>query len=388
MRVPLRDEEKPAVIVHGGERFARAVHSWLDWLQHNGGRGVRTVDKYAGYLDRLAVWCSSPADDERAAPSTSDPLRLTPTDLERFCGIAAHYAGLTPRSRRPLVAAVRGFFAWYARAESVANPAEQLAYPKFGAPLPAAMSLAEAERMLMTPDIETFTGLRNAAMIAVLIGCGLRISGLVAMNESSLIWHADEEGVEHLTLRVTEKGKKERLVPVPQETALLLRAYLGHVDLEVIDRNIAGGDRVLWISTCNHMVGPHEYHGEARRLSTRTVADMIALVGKRAQVAPRNRHAHAMRHLYGTELTESDVPTLQVQGLMGHVDPKDTEIYTRLAQRRLREAVDRGNPMAKMRAPLLDSLRSISAAQRRPRASPSPNGAYNPQTRSRVGTHK
>lgn len=382
MRVPLRESENQVGVVHGGERFAAALAGWLRWLEHNRGRSLRTVDKYTAYLQRLAAWCATPAADPDTPPSTNDPLELTADDLDYFCGLAAHRDGLKPRSRRPLVAAVRGFFAWYAKGGGI-NPAEHLDYPKFGAPLPAAISLSEAERMLMTPDIETFLGLRNAAMIAVLIGCGLRISGLVAMNESSLQWQADEEGVEQLTLLVTEKGKKDRLVPVPHETALLLRAYLGHVDLEAIDRNIADGDRVLWVSTNNHFVGPHEYHGEARRLSTRTVATMLANVGAKAKVAPRNRHAHAFRHLYGTELTESDVPTLQVQGLMGHANPKDTEIYTRLAQRRLRQAVERGNPLAKMRTPLLDSLRTIGAAQRRQRTSPRPNEAYNRGSGSR-----
>ncbi len=70
------------------------------------------------------------------------------------------------------------------------------------------------------------------------------------MNESALQWGVNEEGVEHLALRVTEKGKKDRIVPVPPEAALLLRAYMGHGDLEAIDRNV-DADRVLWVTTNN-----------------------------------------------------------------------------------------------------------------------------------------
>ncbi len=101
-----------------------------------------------------------------------------PPDLDVFCGLYAHSQGITPRSRRPLVAAVRGFFAWCLdNGHTNADPASRLVYPSFGRPLPNAMSLAEAERMLMAPDIETFIGLRDAAMIAVLIAvaCACRV---------------------------------------------------------------------------------------------------------------------------------------------------------------------------------------------------------------------
>jgi site-specific recombinase XerD len=211
----------------------------------------------------------------------------------------------------------------------------------------------------------------------VLIGCGLRVSGVCALNESSLLWSRGQDGVEDLTILVTEKGKKDRLVPAPHETALLLRAYLGHQELEAINRQIAG-DRVLFVTTNNRNCPEHEYHGERRRMTPWAVADMLDRVGERAKVPRSMRNPHAFRHLYGTEMTEGDVVTLQLQGLMGHANPKDTEIYARLARRKLREAVDRANPLAKMRGPLLDSLRAIGGQQRRARASSAPpRGPYN-----------
>lgn len=376
MRVPPQTRAERASIVPWRERFDSLVAHWLDWLQHNRGRSPRTAGKYGGYLDQLATWCETPPVDPRMQPSMSNPLELTARDLDLYCGLYAHSRGLTPRSRRPLVSAVRGFYAWAKSTRALEeDPSADLAYPKFGRPLPNALTLPEGERMLMAYDIETFVGLRNAAMIAVLLGCGVRVSGLVAMNDSSLLWDRDEDGVEQLTLKVTEKGKKDRLVPVPEEVALLIRAYLGHVDLGAIDRNI-DGDRVLWVSTQNSTCGPHEYHGERRRIGIRSVWEMLDRAGEKAKVPKGHRNPHAFRHLYGTELTEDSVPTLEIQGLMGHVNANDTAIYTRLAQRKLRAQVERANPLAKMRAPLLDSLRSIGATQRRARASSAPNPSY------------
>ena len=354
-------------------RFSTLLDNYCSWLSHNRGKSDATVDKYRGYLTRLATWCADPETDPSCRASTTDPTLLTLDDLRRFSGMWAHKQGLTPRARRPLVAALRGFWAFAFGKDSVAGTLE---YPSCGRPLPRSASLSHASRLLMQPDIETFLGLRDAAMIALLIGCGLRISGLVAMDEEHLVWSHDEHGSERLTIRVTEKGKRERQMPVPIEAALLIRAYIGHPDLAAIDRSRPNGHRVLWVSTRNQRVPVWDYIGEARRLSTRTVRQMIDRYGRRAGVPAGQRHPHALRHLYGTELAEADVDLIQRQALLGHARPETTEIYTHLATRKLQRTVDRANPLGKIQTPLLDQLRELEAAtKRRTRASVRPDGA-------------
>lgn len=363
--------------------FDGLLEQWLSHLHHNEGAADSTVRCYEQHLVRLRKWFQSPPAAERLQPSGSDPLGATSADLHKYTGIFAHSLGITPISRRPIVAAVRGFYAWLHEQRAIAaNPAEKLPYPYAGAPLPRAPSLGEASKLLMQPDIETFLGLRDACMLATLMGCGLRISGLTAMNEGSLLWE-NEEGVEHLTLRVTEKGKRDRLVPAPRELAILLRAYLGHPDLASLERTTKQGDRVLFVSTRNRAIDVSEYHGERRRISQRSVRDTIERYAKRAGLLPGTRHPHGLRHLFGTELAESDVPTLTSQALMGHVDPKNTEIYTHLAKRKLREVVHKASPLSKMDSPLLATLRSLDRAttQAAMRVSARPPGADNAQTK-------
>lgn len=370
--------------------FDGLVIAWLDWLQHNAGRSSRTADAYERHLRRLKTWCEKPPEDPRLRPTVDDVRRITGEDIELFCGLYAHSIGISPRSRRALVAGIRGFFAWLARTgRTDSNLAEQLEYPKVGKPLPRAISLAHAEAILMQPDIETFLGIRDAAMISVLVGCGLRVSGLVSMNQSSLIWGRDEAGRERLSIRVNEKGKKDRIVPVPGESALLIRAYLGHTDLASIERWLPDGDQVLWVTVNNRMVAEHEYHGARRRISIRSIRQQLERYGKRAKVPKDQRHPHAFRHLYGTELAEDDVDTITRQALMGHADPKDSEIYVRMAQRKLTLEVDRANPLAKMKAPLLDNLRAIQRTQAQSQghspAFPAPTGAHKPDRRDPAG---
>ena len=319
------------------------IEDWLTWKQYSQGRSAGTVSKYRGYVRRLEEWAK-----QQGRPR----LALTTDELEQFTGMTAHRMGLTPRSRRALVAAVRGFYAWCKRAQLVPkDPAALLEYPECGERLPRGASMKTAETLLLAPDLSTFLGVRDAAILSVLIGCGIRLSGLVALNESGLIWVEDDAGGERLVLRVREKGGKERLVPAPADTRLLIRAYLGHEDLEHIDRQIKGGDRVLFVSTKNRSVPEHQYRGEARRLAERSVQDMITTYGRRCGLPEDEIHPHALRHLYGTEMTEEDVNLSELQALMGHSRADTTTTYIKLATRKLAQSVDRASPITRMNTP-------------------------------------
>lgn len=320
-------------------RDPELIDAWLTWLEHNKGRSVRTVDKYRKYLLRLRQALGTPL------------LKATRDQLETWVGLELHRAGMLPRSRKVAVAAVRGFFAWAAdRGHIDSSPAATLEYPKAGRSLPRPAGIEHAEKLLMQPDLDTFLGVRDAAILAVLIGCGPRRSGVVALNERDLVW-TNLTGIhERLVIRFTEKGKHERLVPAPLETALFLRAYLGHPDLETIDRSLPNGDQVLFVSTANRGVAPQDYHGEARRLSMRGLDDMIRTYSRRAGIPDHLAHAHAYRHLYGTELAEHDVGLDSRRVLLGHVKADTTADYTHLAMRKMAEIVDRANPMGRIRS--------------------------------------
>ncbi|MBA1147392.1 tyrosine-type recombinase/integrase [Ectothiorhodospiraceae bacterium WFHF3C12] len=326
------------------------IDDYLDYLRHNQGRSPATAIKYGGYLRRLAGWIQE---------AGGHLLTLSSDDLEQFTGLVMHKEGLSPRSRRALVAAVRGFYSWArSRGHIRQDPAAGLPYPRAGLKLPTPMQLRHAEKLLMQPDISTFTGVRDAAILSVLIGCGLRIGGLCALNEGDLIF-TDVDGVEWMIIRTREKGDRERLLPAPHETRLLVRAYLGHQELEHIDRHLENGDQVLFVSTRNRTVPEHQFRGEERRLAQRTIRDMIVRYGEAAGIPRKELHPHAMRHLYGTELAEDDVDLLVRQTLMGHVDSNSTKIYTHLAMRKLTQHMGKANPLSKVKTPVTDLLRHL-----------------------------
>lgn len=329
------------------------VVRWLEVKAHNEGRSTVTLNEYRRHLTRL---------QEFLAGQNMTLLTASADALEDFAGRHQHARGVKPISRKVIVSALRGFYGWLKQKGVLDdNPAACLPTPKAGSPLPRSMSLAHAQKLLMEPGISTFLGLRDTAIIAVLIGTGCRASGVRNLNERDLIWTHTPTGTERLTIRFCEKGKKERLVPVPLECSLLIRAYLGHPALEDIERTLPSGDRVLFVVTCSP-IPAHEFYGEKRRIQTDWVFRIVGKYGERAGLPKTFCHPHALRHLYGTELAESDVDVLVRQALMGHAQPETTEVYTHLATRKLEEIVDRANPLGKMpRGPshaLADLVRS------------------------------
>jgi len=330
-----------------------AIDAFCDYLSIARGRSGRTLEVYRLALARLREFMAG-----------RSILEADGSELEAFAGLWLHRKGVVAQSRKPYISAVRMFFAWAASKGLLlaGNPARQLEHPKTGRKLPRLMSLANAERLMWAPDLSTFIGIRDAAMLSLLMGCGLRVSGLVGLNVGDL-QAINLDGQERLVLFTTEKGKKDRRLPVPREAEMLLRVYLGHEELQAIDRTVVGRhghqDKVLFVNLKHPHAAEHEHVGEARRLSRKAVHLMIQAHGKRVGIPPEELHPHAMRHLFGTELNESDVPTATVQGLMGHADIKSTEIYIELAMRKKMRVMDQHAPLAKMRTPVGEFLKRV-----------------------------
>lgn len=325
------------------------IDDFMLYKRHNKGRSQRLEQMYRLALRRLCEFFKD-----------RDPLTATHDELVAFTGKWLFDRGLKdPTSRKTHISAVREFFKWAVFNKHVArDPAAGVPQPSVGRRLPRVMTLENAEKLMWAPDYSTFAGVRDAAMIAVLIGCGLRVGGLCRLNESHLSTEVIK-GRRRLIIQVREKGNKDRKLPVPEQADLLLRLYLEHPDLAPIDRQLANGDKVLFISTRRRNIPLHEYRGEARRISDAAVQAVIKKHGKTAGIPDSTLHPHALRHLFGTELAEDDVPTVTASKLLGHADPKNTEIYQHMAMRKLTRVVDQANPLAKMRTPASDIINRL-----------------------------
>ena len=333
---------------------------FIEWQRHHETDLAHSADTVANYrtlMRQHALWL---------AATKQTVHHMTPELLQRYAGEVLHARGVKPQSRRVAVSALRGYYGYLKQHKVLPdNPALNLPPPKVGRPLPVAIPLGDAEKLMGACDMARFKGVRDVAILSVLLGCGVRVSGCTALNEGDLLFAMNEHGLEELTLRLREKGKKERYVPAPDETRLLLRAYLGHPELDAIDRTLANGDKVLFVNLHNSTVRAFDHRGERRRMNGEAIWKMLQRLGARAKVDSRYLHPHAFRHLYGAELMEGDTNLLVSQMLMGHGDSKTTEIYSHIAYRKLRSASEKANPFRRIKTPAT-GLAALLRAQKGP----------------------
>lgn len=329
------------------------IGEFIEFQAFSRNKSPRTLQSYSKALERLTEYLAAKGIGLKE-PADADLLHFTGKHLSEL--------GIGPRGRRPYIAAVRVFWQWLNFAGKVKrNPAASIPYPRLSKKLGVAATLDTLERLMYAPDLSTFEGVRDSAMLAIMGGCGVRVSGLVGLNEGDL--YVDKvDGEPRIFATVREKGEKDRRIILPAEADLYLRMYLEHEQLKQIDRAITNDsgrdDKVLFISTSRRDLLTDQYIGEARRMSRRNVNARLRHYGKKAGLPPEQMHAHALRHLFGTELVESDTQDRVAQQLMGHDDIRSTSVYTHMAVRKLAKAIDKANPLAKIKTPVSEFLRA------------------------------
>ena len=285
---------------------------YLDALRHQRRLSPATLRNYRHALDLLL------------ALSKDLPLEdLETAHIRRFVAVM-HAKGLSPRSLALMLSAWRGCFHWLVRHRGLkANPVLGVRAPKAARPLPKALSVEAAQRLLEaqpgSPPL-----VRDAAMFELLYSSGLRLGELVALN-------ADDG---RLDLRdgevtVTGKGARTRTVPVGTKAREALRAWIN-----VRSQLAAPGERALFVG------------GRGRRISK-------SAVGARLKAWARSRgltehvHPHMLRHSFATHVLQSSQDLRAVQELLGHASISTTQVYTHLDFQALAKVYDAAHPRAK-----------------------------------------
>ena len=230
---------------------------------------------------------------------------------------------------------VRTFFQ-FLRRESVLkiNPFETISAPKLPRRLPRYLTVQEMEQLLNTPDHSDPLGLRNAAILEVLYGAGLRVSELTNLNLSNVNLSVGE-------LRVWGKGAKERVALMGQAARRVLESYIEAGRPQLAARHKGRASSALFLNRWG------------ARLSNRGVQLMLDQVARAAGLDKRVT-PHMLRHSFATHLLDGGADLRVVQELLGHADLAATQIYTHVSQRAARKAYMRAHPLAREDAMHLD----------------------------------
>ncbi len=185
--------------------------------------------------------------------------------------------------------------------------------------LPKAMPATLVAKMMET-DMAGPTGLRNQALIALLFGCGLRISEAIELG-------LNDYDQENRALRVLGKRQKVRMVPVPEEVDQVIQTYLMRGRTEIMRKPT---DKLLLSVRGNKL---------SRQVAYDIVNELARSVGKNQPTGP-----HTLRHSYAVALLKGGADLRVVQELLGHASIVTTQVYTQLEDEAISQNYRRAHP--------------------------------------------
>ena len=309
-------------------------------IQPSGGSIVRCVnDDVTSFLQHLHVVKAASAHTIKAyqqdlkafqaylEPQQVDLRAVNHLHLRGFLGTQAVSLSAATRARR--LAALKAFYRFLSvRKLITADPARRVKSPKIPKRLPRAVPVDEAFAVVNAPPPTKTLGLRDAAMLEVLYGAGLRVSELCGLSLADLDPAAG-------TLRVLGKGNKERLCPLNAEGWSAIEKYL-RVRGELLAVAKEGAARAPDALFLNFRGGRLTTRSVQRHLDT-----YVEQLGLQRKMSP-----HSLRHSFATHLLAGGADIRSIQELLGHASLSTTQRYTAVSFEQLQKVYDTAHPRA------------------------------------------
>lgn len=315
------------------------VATFLRHLRHERNASEHTV---AGYLQDIAQFVAY-AWPEADAP----PFDWRAPDRAMARGFLAAFtkAEAEPTTVRRKLAALRSFYRYLLReGNAPADPFAGLRGPRLRRDLPDVLTVAQVETLLTAPlaalapppsdapsaapppsPLERYLAFRDAAILELLYGGGLRVGEAAALTCGALDLHA---GI----ARVRGKGRKERLCPVGRACVKAMHALFDAQDAVWPSRERLRGAPVFLNWKCGRLTS---------RSMERAMAKHILAAGLPATFTP-----HALRHSFATHMLDAGADLRCVQELLGHASLSTTQIYTHVSVQRLQTVYQAAHPRA------------------------------------------
>lgn len=297
---------------------ARAVEDWRAWLAHEKRASPHTLDAYQRDLATFLGFLTGHLGQE---PSLADMAGLRPSDFRAYLA-AEHGRGRAKSSVARSLSVVRNFHRFLARRGLAENAAiGSIRTPKLPKPVPKALSIPEASDLLdasETEGTEPWHGARDAAVLALLYGAGLRLGEALSVTRR-------QAPVKEGTLTVIGKGKKTRAVPILPRVAEAVAAYVASCPYN------PGPDGALFLGARGKALHPRIVQGAVARL-------------RRGLGLADSATPHALRHSFATHLLAEGADLRAIQELLGHSSLATTQRYTKVDLTKLLEVHRAAHP--------------------------------------------
>ncbi|QPZ39813.1 tyrosine recombinase [Paramicrobacterium chengjingii] len=305
--------------------IAAAREEFIDYVRVERNFSPQTARAYASDLSAFLEW---------SATQTVTDTRHLNLDHYRDWLWKMSNDGLAQTTIARRSATLRSWSAWMWREGATeTDTAARLRSPKTGRHLPKVVPRDAMDSLLHGLGVAAADGspsdVRDRAIVELLYASGLRVSELCGLD-------IDDVDLDRLTVRVTGKGSKQRIVPfgVPAQSAIV--DYLRDARALLLRQNsspTAGDTSAVFLGT------------RGSRLSTRSAYTVISRILSQVPAAS-GVGPHTLRHTAATHLLDGGADLRAVQELLGHSSLGTTQIYTHVSADRLRESYRLAHPRA------------------------------------------
>ncbi|MEM7068397.1 MAG: tyrosine recombinase XerC [Pseudomonadota bacterium] len=317
----VKNTDTEMFLVYCSPRVAKEIGSWLSWAQNERRMSSKTLDAYERdlrqFLQYLTGYVGHPAD-------LRDLKDLRPMDMRGYLA-RRREGGAGARTLGRGLAGIRSFVKFLEK-KGMANSAGLSATrsPKQPKTVPKALQSSKAVRLTKISEQnseEPWIAARDAAVMMLLYGCGLRIGEALAITPN------DIKAARGGSIRVTGKGGVTRLVPVLRQVLEAVETYQ---------------------RLCPYVVdeGRPIFRGARGGVLQPAIIQKTMRILRSALGLPDTATPHALRHSFATHLLAQGGDLRTIQELLGHANLSTTQIYTEVDTSRLLDIYDKAHPRA------------------------------------------
>ncbi|ALK08044.1 tyrosine recombinase XerC [Blastochloris viridis] len=319
----MSDTPDPLTLVPAAPSVIAAVRRWLGYLEHERRCSPKTVEAYRRDVRQFLTFLAGHLGEP---PDLPDLAALEPRDVRAFLA-ERRSSGLDQRSLGRVLAGVRSFGRFLERnGQGKVGALKAVSTPKAKPRLPRPLSILDAKAVADADTRafearETWVLVRDAAVLALCYGCGLRISEALSLRRR-------EAPAPGAALRITGKGGKTRMVPVLAKVAAGITDYLKLCPYPL------DPDGPLFVGVKGGPLSP--------RIIQLAMATLRGALG-----LPETATPHALRHSFATHLLAKGGDLRAIQDLLGHASLSTTQVYTAVDTTQLMAAYRAAHPRAR-----------------------------------------
>lgn len=295
------------------------ILEWAGSLQARG-RSPLSIGAYIGDVELFGAFLEKfPREQSPHGRRWSKLSQATPSDVRQFIQELIGTRGYQRSTIRRKLAALRSFYEFFRRERKRKdNPAQEIDNPGRDKLLPNVLKERDVSLLLRTASTwkTKWLKLRDQAIMEFMYASGARRAEVASVN-------VEDVDLPTRTVRVTGKGRKQRLIIINRTTADAIRTYLG-----VRPRS---NDNALFLGRTR------------QRLSTRHIWEIFHRIYRLSKLKAKAT-PHTMRHSFATHLLEHGADLVTIQELLGHESLATTQIYTNVSFEHKKKMYDKAHP--------------------------------------------